>query len=117
MRSYVGVMTGNLLLAIVWCAMVRARFLHMSPTYVFQDHGPVLDTVVRIHPADGTPPFDASRRLTVPMNYLAVLHRTKDVVLYVSPNGRSYVVDWARTNLLAGTSAATVMPPTAGNSP
>lgn len=91
--------------------LVRARFLHMSPTHTFQDHGPVLDTVLRIHPADGTPPFDAARRLTVPMDYLAVLHRTRDVVLYVSPNGGSYVIDWARTNLLAGTTVAKVIAP------
>ncbi|MFE4537631.1 hypothetical protein ACFRKB_21500 [Streptomyces scopuliridis] len=57
------------------------------------------------------PPFDAARRLTVPMNYLAVLHRTRDVILYASPNGRSYVIDWARTNLLAGTTTAKVIAP------
>ncbi|MFJ5307250.1 hypothetical protein [Streptomyces sp. NPDC088350] len=89
--------------------LVRARFLEMRPRTTFQDHGPVLDTVLRIQPADGTPPFDAARRLTVPMNYLTVLHRTKEVVLTVSPNGLSYVVDWARTNLLAGVTEATVI--------
>ncbi|MEV4969817.1 hypothetical protein [Streptomyces scopuliridis] len=83
----------------------------MSPTYTFQDHGPVLDTVLRIHPAHGTTAFDAARRLTVPMEYLAVLHRTREVVLYVSPNGRSYVIDWARTNLLTGTTVAKVIAP------
>ncbi|MGW2013304.1 hypothetical protein [Streptomyces sp. NPDC001927] len=91
--------------------LVRGRFLKMSPTDTFQDHGPVLDTVLRIQPADGTPPFDAARRLTVPVNYLAVLHRTKDVVLYASPNGGAYVIDWSRTNLLAGTTEATVITP------
>ncbi|WP_406463941.1 hypothetical protein OH768_49925 [Streptomyces sp. NBC_01622] len=91
--------------------LVRARFLEMRGRATFQDHGPVLDTVLRIRPADGTPPFDAARRLTVPMNYLTVLHRTKEVVLAVSPNGRSYVVDWARTNLLAGVTAARVIAP------
>ncbi|WP_043662487.1 hypothetical protein [Streptomyces xylophagus] len=91
--------------------LVRARFLEMRPRTTFQDHGPVLDTVLRIQPADGTPPFDGARRLTVPMNYLTVLHRTKEVVLTVSPNGLSYVVDWARTNLLAGVSTATVIAP------
>lgn len=91
--------------------LVRARFLEMRGTTTFQDHGPVLDTLLRIHPADGTPPFDADRRLTVPMNYLAVLHRTRDVVLCVSPSGTSYVVDWARTNLLAGVTPAKVIAP------
>ncbi|GAA2733008.1 hypothetical protein [Actinocorallia aurantiaca] len=91
--------------------LARARFLEMRGTTTFQDHGPFLDVVLRVHPADGTPPFDAARRLTVPMNYLALLHRTKDVVLHVSPNGRSYVIDWARTNLLAGVTAATVIAP------
>jgi hypothetical protein len=91
--------------------LVRARFLQMTATHTFQDHGPVLDTVIRIRPADGTPPFDAARRLTVPMDYLAVLHRTREVVLYAAANGGSFVVDWARTNLLAGTTAATVIAP------
>ncbi|MGW5565583.1 hypothetical protein ACWEWD_19445 [Streptomyces tendae] len=91
--------------------LVRARFLQMTATHTFQDHGPVLDTVIRIRPADGTPPFDAARRLTVPMDYLAVLHRTREVVLYAAANGGSFVVDWARTNLLAGTAAATVIAP------
>lgn len=91
--------------------LVRARFLQMTATHTFQTHGPVLDTVLRIHPADGTPAFDATRRLTVPMNYLAVLHRTREVVLYADPRSRSFVVDWARTNLLAGTTAATVIAP------
>ncbi|WP_052849875.1 hypothetical protein [Streptomyces avicenniae] len=91
--------------------LVRARFVHMASTHTFQDHGPVLDTVLRIRPADGTPPFDAARRLTVPMNYLALLHRTREVVLTVSPDGRAHLVDWARTNLLAGTTAASVVTP------
>lgn len=91
--------------------LVRARFLEMRSTTTFQDHGPVLDTVLRIQPADGTPPFDSARRLTVPMDYLTVLHRTKEVVLLASPNGRSYVVDWARTNLLAGVTEARVIAP------
>ncbi len=45
------------------------------------------------------------------MNYLTVLHRTKEVVLVVSPNGISYDVDWARSSLLAGVTAATVIAP------
>jgi hypothetical protein len=91
--------------------LVCGRFLEMRARTTFQDHGPVLDTVLRIQPADGTPPFDAARRLTVPMNYLTVLHRTREVVLVVSPNGVSYDVDWARSNLLAGVTAATVIAP------
>ncbi|MEU1517071.1 hypothetical protein ABZ490_33820 [Streptomyces sp. NPDC005811] len=91
--------------------LVRARFLEMRGRTTFQDHGPVLDTVLRIRPADGTPPFVAARRLTVPMNYLAVLHHTREVVLVVGPGGRSYDVDWSRTVLLAGVTAATVVTP------
>ncbi|MFD4558496.1 hypothetical protein ACFWP5_29990 [Streptomyces sp. NPDC058469] len=91
--------------------LVRARFLEMRARTTFQDHGPVLDTVLRVQPADGTPPFDAARRLTVPMDYLTVLHRTKEVVLTVTPNGISYDVDWARSSLLAGVTAATVIAP------
>ncbi len=45
------------------------------------------------------------------MNYLTALHRTKEVVLSVSPNGASYDVDWARTNLLAGVTEARVITP------
>ncbi|MET7486145.1 hypothetical protein [Streptomyces sp. NPDC005538] len=97
--------------------LVRARFLEMRARTTFQDHGPVLDTVLRVQPADGTPPFDAARRLTVPMDYLTVLHRTKEVVLVVSPNGVSYVVDWARTNLLAGVTEAAVITPDAQELP
>ncbi|MFJ8134428.1 hypothetical protein [Streptomyces sp. NPDC096013] len=91
--------------------LVRARFLEMRARTTFQDHGPVLDTVLRIQPPDGTPPFDAARRLTVPMNYLTALHRTKEAVLSASPNGVSYDVDWARTNLLAGITEAKVITP------
>lgn len=91
--------------------LVRGRFLRMTSTHTFQSHGPVLDTVLRVHPPDGTPPFDAARRLTVPMDYLAVLHRTREVVLRADPQGGSYVVDWARTRLLAGTAAAEVITP------
>ncbi|WP_328675616.1 hypothetical protein [Streptomyces sp. NBC_00343] len=91
--------------------LVRGRFLEMRARTTFQDHGPVLDTVLRIQPADGTPPFDVARRLTVPMDYLTVLHRTKEVVLAVSPNGISYDVDWARSSLLAGVTPATVIAP------
>ena len=91
--------------------LVRARFLEMRGRTTFQDHGPVLDTVLRVRPADGTPPFDAARRLTVPMNYLAVLNHTREVVLQVGPNGRSFVVDWHRTNLLAGVTTAKVIAP------
>ncbi|MFJ2931315.1 hypothetical protein ACIO8G_00945 [Streptomyces sp. NPDC087219] len=91
--------------------LVLARFLSLRGRTTFQDHGPVLDTLLRVRPADGSPAYDVVRRLTVPMNYLAVLHHTRDVVLRVSPNGRSLVVDWARTNLLAGVTTAQVVAP------
>ncbi|MEW1865762.1 hypothetical protein AB0399_36235 [Streptomyces sp. NPDC088194] len=91
--------------------LVLGRFLEMRATHTFQDHGPVLHTVLRLQPADGTPPFDVTRRLTVPLDYLAVLHRTREVVLRAAPTGSSYDVDWARTNLLAGTTAAAAITP------
>ncbi|MFF3842682.1 hypothetical protein [Streptomyces sp. NPDC001930] len=91
--------------------LVLARFLSLRGRTTFQDHGPVLDTLFRVRPADGSPAYDVVRRLTVPMNYLAVLHHTRDVVLRVSPNGRSQVVDWARTNLLAGVTTAQIIAP------
>ncbi|MET9220584.1 hypothetical protein ABZX65_17685 [Streptomyces sp. NPDC003300] len=97
--------------------LIRARFVELRGTTTFQDHGPVLDTVVRVQPEDGTPPFDAARRLTLPMNYLAVLHRTRDVVLCVAPRGTSYVVDWPRTNLLAGVTPAKVITPDSAELP
>ncbi|MET9466084.1 hypothetical protein ABZY44_15065 [Streptomyces sp. NPDC006544] len=56
-----------------------------------QDHGPDLDTVPRTRPADGTAPLEAAGRLTVPRDYLAVLHRTKGRVHDVAgtpPRGR-----------------------------
>ncbi|MFD3654640.1 hypothetical protein [Streptomyces sp. NPDC058620] len=53
----------------------------MSSTNTFQSHNPVLHTVLRVQPANGTPPFDAARRLTVPTDYLADLHRTREVVV------------------------------------
>ncbi|MFJ5136300.1 hypothetical protein [Streptomyces sp. NPDC088707] len=91
--------------------LVLARFLSLRGRTTFQDHGPVLDTLLRVRPADGSPAYDVARRLTVPMNYLAVLHHTRDVVLRVGPGGRSQVVDWARTNLLAGVTTAQVIAP------
>ncbi|WP_329286491.1 hypothetical protein [Streptomyces sp. NBC_00691] len=91
--------------------LVLARFLSLRGRTTFQDHGPVLDTLLRVRPADGSPAYDVERRLTVPMNYLAVLHHTRDVVLRVGPNGRSQVVDWARTGLLAGVTTAQVITP------
>lgn len=45
------------------------------------------------------------------MDYLTVLHRTKEVVLIASPNGVSYDVDWGRSSLLAGVTPATVVAP------
>ncbi|MEU4079043.1 hypothetical protein DEJ45_00495 [Streptomyces venezuelae] len=89
--------------------LARGRFLALRGRTTFQDHGPVLDTLLRVFPADGTAPFVVSRRMTVPMNYLSVLHHTRDVVLRVGPGGRSLAVDWARTNLLAGVTTAEVV--------
>ncbi|MFF2846899.1 hypothetical protein ACFVT5_11255 [Streptomyces sp. NPDC058001] len=89
--------------------LARGRFLELRGTCTFQTHGPVLDTVLRVEPTHGSPPFLAERRLTLPMNYLAVLHRTHEIVLQVAPNGRSFVIDWARTNLLAGVTPAKVI--------
>nr|WP_223182496.1 MULTISPECIES: hypothetical protein [unclassified Streptomyces] len=91
--------------------LVRARFLSMAGTTTFQAHGPHLDVRLRIRPADGSPAFDAVRRITVPMNYLALLHRTRDVVLQASPDGSAYIVDWPRTNLLAGVTEAGIVTP------
>ncbi|WP_328434823.1 hypothetical protein [Streptomyces sp. NBC_00425] len=43
------------------------------------------------------------------MDYLTVLHHIKEVVLCVSLNGRSWVVDWHRTSLLSGLVTAKVI--------
>ncbi|WP_059007434.1 hypothetical protein [Streptomyces specialis] len=91
--------------------LADARFLEMRGTTTFQSHGPVLETVLRIHPGDGGAPFDVRRKLTVPLNYLALLHRTRDVVVRVSPDRQTYDVDWERSNLLAGATPATVIAP------
>ncbi|WP_198357648.1 hypothetical protein [Streptomyces fildesensis] len=91
--------------------LARARFLEIRGTTTFQADGPVVKTMLRIRPEDGAAPFDVRRKLTVPMNYLALLHRTKEVVVRVSPNRRSYDIDWERTNLLAGVGPAVVIGP------
>ncbi|PVE13835.1 hypothetical protein [Streptomyces scopuliridis] len=91
--------------------LARAQLLEIRSTQTFHYHGPHLDTLLRIHPTDGRAPFDVRRSMTVPMNYLALLHRTKQLVVRMGPRGRSYDIDWERTNLLAGTSPAVVISP------
>ncbi|OZV81539.1 hypothetical protein CA850_10185 [Micromonospora echinospora] len=91
--------------------LTRARFLELRGTTTYQYHGPVLETVLRIWPVEGGEPFDARKKLTVPMNYLALLHRTKDLVALVSPDRRRYEIDWNRSNLAAGVTPALVIAP------
>lgn len=91
--------------------LTRARFLELRGTTTYQYHGPVLETVLRIWPVEGGEPFDARKKLTVPMNYLALLHRTKDLVARVSPDRRGYEIDWNRSNLTAGVTPALVIAP------
>jgi hypothetical protein len=91
--------------------LVRGRFLELRGTATFQYHGPVLETVLRVFPADGTAPVDLGKKLTVPMTYLALLHRTKQLVVRVGPDRRSYEIDWERTTLAAGVSPAVVTGP------
>ncbi|MFI6820130.1 hypothetical protein ACIBJE_04155 [Micromonospora sp. NPDC050187] len=91
--------------------LTRARFLELRGTTTYQYHGPVLETVLRIWPVEGGAPFDARKKLTVPMNYLALLHRTKDLVALVSPDRRAYEIDWNRSNLTAGATPALVIAP------
>ncbi|MCX4472157.1 hypothetical protein OOK41_17905 [Micromonospora sp. NBC_01655] len=91
--------------------LVRGRFLELRGTDTFQYEGPVLETVLRIFPADGGTPFDVRKKLTVPINYLALLHRTKQLVVQVGGDRRSYEIDWERTNLAAGVSPAVVIGP------
>ncbi|WP_405096238.1 hypothetical protein [Micromonospora sp. NBC_01412] len=90
--------------------LVRGRFLELRGTDTFQYEGPVLETVLRLFP-DGGAPFDVGKKLTVPMNYLALLHRTKQLVVQVGGDRRSYEIDWERTNLAAGVSPAVVIGP------
>ncbi|MEU5949379.1 hypothetical protein ABZ793_27980 [Micromonospora sp. NPDC047465] len=91
--------------------LVRGRFLELRGTTTFQYAGPVLETVLRVFPADGTAPIDLGKKLTVPMTYLALLHRTKQLVVRVGPDRRSYEIDWARTTLAVGASPAVVIGP------
>ncbi|MEV0329403.1 hypothetical protein AB0H63_23590 [Micromonospora echinospora] len=91
--------------------LTRARFLELRGTTTYQYHGPVLETVLRIWPVEGGEPFEARKKLTVPMNYLALLHRTKDLVARVSPDRRAYEIDWNRSNLAAGATPALVIAP------
>ncbi|WP_405108515.1 hypothetical protein OG559_26575 [Micromonospora sp. NBC_01405] len=90
--------------------LVRGRFLELRGTNTFQYEGPVLKTVLRLFP-DGGAPFDVEKKLTVPMNYLALLHRTKQLVVQVGGDRRSYEIDWERTNLAAGVAPAVVIGP------
>lgn len=89
--------------------LVRGRLLELRGTNTFQYDGPVLKTVLRFFPGDDVVPVDARKKLTVPMNYLALLHRTKQLVVRVDADRRSYEVDWARTNLAAGVAPAVVI--------
>ncbi|SCL27371.1 hypothetical protein [Micromonospora inyonensis] len=47
--------------------LTRARFLELRGTTTYQYHGPVLETVLRIWPVEGGEPFDARKKLTVPL--------------------------------------------------
>ncbi|MER8072521.1 hypothetical protein ABTZ59_29980 [Streptomyces sp. NPDC094034] len=91
--------------------LARAQLLEIRSTPTFHYHGPLLKTLLRVRPADGRAPYDVRRSMTVPMNYLALLHRTKQLVVRMGPRGRSFEIDWERTNLLAGTSPAVVISP------
>ncbi|MEU4778790.1 hypothetical protein [Micromonospora sp. NPDC023633] len=91
--------------------LVRGRFLELRGTTTFQYVGPVLETVLRVFPADGARPIDLGRKLTVPLTYLALLHRTRQLVVRVGPDGRSYEIDWERTALATGVSPALVIGP------
>ncbi|RLK09887.1 hypothetical protein DER29_6449 [Micromonospora sp. M71_S20] len=91
--------------------LIRGRLLQLRGTTTFQYAGPVLETVLRLFPADGTRPIDVGKKLTVPMTYLALLHRTKQLVVRVGPDGRSYEIDWERSALAAGVSPAVVVGP------
>ncbi|MFE7568592.1 hypothetical protein ACFU76_16780 [Streptomyces sp. NPDC057539] len=91
--------------------LARAQLLEIRSTPTFHYHGPLLKTLLRVRPADGRAPYDVRRSMTVPMNYLALLHRTKQLVVRMGPRGRSFDIDWERTNLLAGTSPAVVISP------
>lgn len=85
--------------------LTTAVLLELQGTTVFQHRGPVLEAVVRIGR------FDARCPLTVPVNYLAVLHRTKQLVVEVRSGEHAFAVDWVRTCLLAGIAPPLVVEP------
>ncbi|WP_433385526.1 hypothetical protein [Micromonospora sp. KLBMP9576] len=91
--------------------LARGRFLQLRATTTFQHAGPVLETVLRVFPADDAAPVDVAKRLTVPLTYLAVLHHTRQLVLRVGPDRRPYEIDWERSALAAGVSPAVVIAP------
>lgn len=90
--------------------LAKAVLLELQGGTVFQYRGPVLEALVRIAPDDDAR-FDARCPLTVPINYLAVLYRTKQLVVEVRPDGQAFAVDWARTCLLAGIAPPVVVAP------
>lgn len=81
-----------------------ADVLSMEQTNVQVNDQPLMKLRLRIH-GDGIAPFEAEKRLVVPLMHLAALNSRRLAVL-VDPYSGEFEIDWNRTSLVAGSAPA-----------
>ncbi|WP_207840403.1 SHOCT domain-containing protein [Williamsia soli] len=81
-----------------------ADVLSVEQTNVQVNNQPMMKLKLRIH-GDGIAPFDADKRLVVPLMHLSALNARRLAVL-VDPYSGQFEIDWQRTPLLAGSAPA-----------
>ncbi|WP_240498465.1 SHOCT domain-containing protein [Williamsia sp. 1135] len=81
-----------------------ADVLSVEQTNVQVNNQPMMKLKLRIH-GDGIAPFEADKRLVVPLMHLAALNARRLAVL-VDPYSGQFEIDWQRTSLLAGSAPA-----------
>ncbi|WP_245938137.1 SHOCT domain-containing protein [Williamsia limnetica] len=81
-----------------------ADVLSVEQTNVQVNNQPMMKLKLRIH-GDGIAPFEADKRLVVPLMHLAALNARRLAVL-VDPYSGEFEIDWNRTSLLAGSAPA-----------
>ncbi|WP_246833427.1 SHOCT domain-containing protein [Williamsia sp. 1138] len=81
-----------------------ADVLSVEQTNVQVNNQPMMKLRLRIH-GDGIAPFEADKRLVVPLMHLAALNARRLAVL-VDPYSGQFEIDWQRTSLLAGSAPA-----------
>ncbi|HEY9312303.1 SHOCT domain-containing protein [Williamsia sp.] len=77
-----------------------ADVVSVEQTNVQVNDQPMMKLKLRIH-GDGIAPFEADKRLVVPMMHLAALNSRRLAVL-VDPYSGEFEIDWERTALLSG---------------